>query len=86
MAGAVAFAIALPLIVISCLDYIDNPWSVLVSRANEAIEQLADELTLRAYGSRPVALIGYSLGAQVIFKALESLAARRATGLLAMCF
>lgn len=86
VAGAVAFAIALPLTVISCLDYIDNPWSVLVSRSNGAGEQLADELTLRAYGNRPVTLVGYSLGARVIFKALESLAARKATGIVADVF
>ena len=86
VAGAVAFAIALPLTVISCLDYIDNPWSVLVSRANGAGEQLADELTLRAYGNRPVTLVGYSLGARVIFKALESLAARNAIGIVSDVF
>lgn len=36
VAGAVAGAIAVPLTVVSAMDYIDNPWSVLVTRANGA--------------------------------------------------
>jgi hypothetical protein len=82
VAGAVAFAFALPLTVISCLDYIDNPWSVLLSRANAAGEALADVLVERSYGQRPVTLVGYSLGARVIFKCLESLAARGELGIV----
>ncbi|KAJ8906771.1 hypothetical protein NDN08_003258 [Rhodosorus marinus] len=86
VAGAVAAAIAFPLTVISAMDYIDNPWSVLVSRANGAGEQLADVLVERGYGKRPLTLVGYSLGARVVFKCLESLAKRGARGIVDSAF
>ncbi len=86
VAGAVAFAFALPLTVLSCLDYIDNPWSVLLSLANTAGEDLADVLVGRSYGQRPVTLFGYSIGARVIFKCLESLASRGALGIVENVF
>jgi Protein of unknown function (DUF726) len=82
VAGAVAFAFALPLTLISCMDYIDNPWSVLLSRSNAAGDELADILIERGYGQRPVTLIGYSLGARVVFKCLQALALRRAYGIV----
>lgn len=84
--GMLAASIALPLTVISCLDYVDNPWSVCISRANGAGEELADVLAARTYGRRPVTLIGYSLGARVVFKALKSLAARGAYGIVDNAF
>ncbi|CAN8063324.1 unnamed protein product [Agarophyton chilense] len=82
MAGAVAFAIAMPLTVMSCMDYVDNPWSILVSRSNGAGEELADVLVERSYGNRPVTLFAYSIGARVVFKCLESLASRKAHGIV----
>lgn len=82
VAGAVAFAFAMPLTVMSCMDYVDNPWSLLVSRSNGAGEELADVLVERSYGNRPVTLFGYSIGARVVFKCLESLASRGAYGIV----
>lgn len=86
VAGAVAFAFAIPLTVMSCMDYIDNPWSILVSRSNGAGDELADVLVERSYGNRPVSLFGYSIGARVIFKCLESLASRGALGIVDSVF
>lgn len=86
VAGAVAFAFAIPLTVMSCMDYVDNPWSVLVSRSNGAGEELADVLVERSYGNRPVTLFGYSIGARVVFKCLESLASRGALGIVDNAF
>lgn len=86
VAGAVAFAFAIPLTVMSCMDYIDNPWSVLVSRSNGAGEELADFLVERSYGNRPVTLFGYSIGARVVFKCLECLASRGALGIVDNAF
>ncbi|KAA8491899.1 putative membrane protein [Porphyridium purpureum] len=85
-AGAVAAAIAFPLTLISAMDYIDNPWSILVTRANGAGEELAAILAERTYGQRPVTLIGYSLGARVVFKCLASLAARSLHGIIDSAF
>lgn len=43
---------------------------------------LADALINRAQGERPVTLLGYSLGARVIYSCLMSLAERRAFGIV----
>jgi hypothetical protein len=61
---------------------IDNPFSVAKSRADKAGEVLADALINRAQGERPVTLIGYSLGARVIYTCLMSLAKRKEFGLV----
>ncbi|KAI1172174.1 hypothetical protein F4777DRAFT_524901 [Nemania sp. FL0916] len=61
---------------------IDNPWSVASQRAQKAGEVLADALINKAQGERPVTLIGYSLGARVIYFCLQELAKRKAFGLI----
>ncbi|QSZ36545.1 hypothetical protein DSL72_006425 [Monilinia vaccinii-corymbosi] len=61
---------------------IDNPFSVAKSRADKAGLVLADALINKAQGERPVTLIGYSLGARLIYSCLMSLAERRAFGLV----
>ncbi|KAH0289579.1 DUF726-domain-containing protein [Aureobasidium namibiae CBS 147.97] len=71
-----------PLGLLKVSRIIDNPFSVAKSRADKAGEVLADALINRAQGERPVTLVGYSLGARVIFVCLKSLAARKAFGLV----
>ncbi|KAH0155550.1 DUF726-domain-containing protein, partial [Aureobasidium melanogenum] len=71
-----------PLGLLKVSRIIDNPFSVAKSRADKAGEVLADALINRAQGERPVTLVGYSLGARVIFTCLKSLAARKAFGLV----
>ncbi|KAL9045191.1 MAG: hypothetical protein Q9214_001734 [Letrouitia sp. 1 TL-2023] len=61
---------------------VDNPFSVAKSRSDKAGEVLADALVNKAQGERPVTLIGYSLGARVIYSCLMSLAKRKAFGLV----
>jgi len=61
---------------------VDNPFSVAKSRADKAGMVLADALVNKAQGERPVTLVGYSLGARVIFTCLMNLAKRRAFGLI----
>ncbi|KAF9634067.1 putative duf726 domain-containing protein [Lasiodiplodia theobromae] len=61
---------------------IDNPFSVAKARSDLAGQVLADALINRAQGERPVTLIGYSLGARVIYSCLQSLAERKAFGLV----
>ncbi|CAM9620173.1 unnamed protein product, partial [Laminaria digitata] len=53
----------------------DDPWGVVRSRASEAGRLLAAVLLSREAGSRPVTLLGYSMGAKVVFNCLEALAA-----------
>ncbi|KAJ9608818.1 hypothetical protein H2200_006589 [Cladophialophora chaetospira] len=71
-----------PLALMKVARVIDNPFSVAKSRADKAGEVLADALINRAQGERPVTLIGYSLGARVIYTCLMSLAKRKEFGLV----
>lgn len=61
-------------------NVIDNPWSIAKDRAEKAAALLAKDLRERAFGPRPVTLIGFSLGARLIFRALEQLAEDEDTG------
>ncbi|KAF2090355.1 DUF726-domain-containing protein [Saccharata proteae CBS 121410] len=61
---------------------VDNPFSVAKARSEKAGAVLADALINKAQGERPVTLIGYSLGARVIYSCLMSLAERKAFGLI----
>lgn len=71
-----------PLALLKVSRVIDNPWSVASSRASKAGEVLADALINKAQGERPVTLIGYSLGARVIYSCMQKLAERKAFGLV----
>lgn len=71
-----------PISLLKVAKVIDNPFSVCKSRADKAGLVLADALINKAQGERPVTLIGYSLGARLIYSCLMSLAERRAFGLI----
>ncbi|KAE9988378.1 hypothetical protein EG328_011138 [Venturia inaequalis] len=71
-----------PLMILRVARIVDNPFSVAKSRSDKAGEVLADALINKAQGERPVSLIGYSLGARVIYTCLMSLADRKAFGLI----
>ena len=71
-----------PIGVVKAARVIDNPFSVAKSRADKAGEVMADALINKAQGERPVTLIGYSLGARVIYSCLMSLAKRKAFNLI----
>lgn len=55
--------------------YTDNPWMNAKSLAIKAGKVLGVLLAQRVLGSRPLTLVGYSLGSLVIFEALQHLAA-----------
>ena len=56
-------------------------WDVGLLRAEKVGHILADEIILtRSRGQRPITLVGYSLGARVIFSALQTLAQYGETG------
>eukprot|EP00795_Rhopilema_esculentum_P011499 gene11499-21716_t len=63
---AVLKSIAWPLTLISAANLIDNPWNVCTQRAKETGIHLA-------HGYRPITLIGFSLGARVIFYCLQTM-------------
>lgn len=71
-----------PLGLLKVAALIDNPFSVAKYRADKAGEVLADALINKVQGERPVTLIGYSLGARLIYSCLQRLADRKAFGLI----
>lgn len=71
-----------PAYLLSVASSIDNPFSLAKNRSEKAGKILADALINKVQGERPVTLIGYSLGARVIYSCLRTLAERRAFGLV----
>ncbi|KAI0545778.1 hypothetical protein F4679DRAFT_588240 [Xylaria curta] len=75
-------ALQLPVVLSKLAYLIDNPWAVSLDRAWAAGLILADSLIDRNLGTRPVTLVGYSLGSRVIFSCLLELARKGAYGLI----
>jgi hypothetical protein len=71
-----------PLGLLKVASVLDNPFSVAKYRADRAGEVLADALINKVQGERPVTLVGYSLGARLIYSCMSRLAERRAFGLV----
>ncbi|PSN62714.1 DUF726-domain-containing protein [Corynespora cassiicola Philippines] len=71
-----------PLGLIKAASVLDNPFSVAVARADKAGKVLARALMDGVQGKRPVTLIGYSIGARVIYSCLVELAEQNAFGLV----
>ncbi|KAF8253219.1 DUF726-domain-containing protein [Wilcoxina mikolae CBS 423.85] len=71
-----------PLALLSAANVLDNPFAVAKRRSKKAGLVLADAIINKAQGERPVTLVGYSLGARVIYTCLLSLAKRGAFGLV----
>ncbi|MCD7449411.1 hypothetical protein HAX54_052116 [Datura stramonium] len=67
-------ALALPATLLAMTDFIDSKWAIAVDRSDKAGQLLAEVLQKGLQGHRPVTLIGFSLGARVIFKCLQILA------------
>ncbi|VAI11779.1 unnamed protein product [Triticum turgidum subsp. durum] len=67
-------AFAWPATLLAATDFIDSKWSVAIDRSDKAGKMLAEVLMKGSQGNRPVTLIGFSLGARVIFKCLQELA------------
>ncbi|KAK2392607.1 hypothetical protein P8452_29485 [Trifolium repens] len=67
-------ALAWPATLVTAFDLIDSKWAIAIDRSEKAGKVLADVLLKGLQGNRPVTLVGFSLGARVIFKCLEFLA------------
>lgn len=70
--GLVA-AVALPMTLMSAANLIDTWWAVCLDRAEKAGKLLAHVLMSGAHGDRPVTLIGYSMGARLVYHCLLEL-------------
>ncbi|KAK4687619.1 hypothetical protein P7C73_g2499, partial [Tremellales sp. Uapishka_1] len=79
---ALMSALQWPMILTKLGYLIDNPWSNALDRSRAAGLVLADTLIQRHAGVRPISLIGYSLGARVVFYALVELARAKAYGIV----
>lgn len=80
--ASIMSAVMLPMGLAKVASVADNPFSVAKARSDKAGVVLADALINKVQGERPVNLIGYSLGSRVIFSCLQTLAKRRAYGLV----
>lgn len=79
---ATLWAALWPIQVLSAASNVDNPFNHASNRSRKAGQLLADALINRVQGERPVTLIGYSNGASAVHACLQSLADRRAFGLI----
>lgn len=82
IAGGLVGALAWPLWLTKLGWFIDNPWSNALDRAQSCGLILADVLMKRKLGVRPITLVGFSLGARVIFYALVELARQKKYGIV----
>ncbi|KAI0439786.1 DUF726-domain-containing protein [Xylaria telfairii] len=71
-----------PEALIKASKVMDNPWTVAMVRAEKTGLVLAEILTNKVQGERAVSLIGYGLGARVIYACLTSLSEKRAFGIV----
>jgi Protein of unknown function (DUF726) len=69
-----------PIALLKVSKIVDNPFAIAKNRADKAGLILADAIINKAQGDRPITLIGYSMGARLIYSCLMSLAERRAFG------
>jgi hypothetical protein len=79
---ATLYSMLWPLALLKVARVVDNPFSVAMRRSEKAGLVLADAVINKAQGERPVTLVGYSLGARVIYSCLTSLAERGQFGLV----
>lgn len=82
MLATLMSAMTIPLALTKLSYLIDNPWIVSQARADMAGLVLADSIIDRNLGTRPITLVGFSLGARVIFACLKELCNRGAVGLV----
>ncbi|KAI6260451.1 hypothetical protein MCOR27_002706 [Pyricularia oryzae] len=61
---------------------VDNIWGTCMVRADKTGSVLAEALMSRVQGERGVTLVGYSLGARVIYNCLMTLVERRMLGIV----
>eukprot|EP00596_Hydrurales_sp_CCMP1899_P009656 CAMPEP_0119039724 /NCGR_PEP_ID=MMETSP1177-20130426/9349_1 /TAXON_ID=2985 /ORGANISM="Ochromonas sp, Strain CCMP1899" /LENGTH=1234 /DNA_ID=CAMNT_0007003937 /DNA_START=150 /DNA_END=3854 /DNA_ORIENTATION=+ len=71
---AMSAAVVIPSICLSLTNMVFSLWAAAIARADQAGIVLARALAERPAGSPPVTLVGYSLGARVIFSCLQELA------------
>lgn len=77
--SGIVTALTWPASLLTIANVIDNPWGVCLSRSAEVGKHLAQVLLSRQQGRRPVTLVGFSLGARVIYFCLQELLQEKGT-------
>ncbi|XP_053137228.1 transmembrane and coiled-coil domain-containing protein 4 [Hemicordylus capensis] len=72
--SGIVTALTWPASLLTVASVIDNPWGVCLHRSAEVGKHLAQILLKRQQGKRPVTLVGFSLGARVIYFCLQEMA------------
>ena len=72
----------LPLGILKAASVVDNPFNVALARSDKAGAVLAQVLMAKAQGERPVSLVGFGLGARVVWECCKELARQNAFGLV----
>lgn len=73
-------ALFLPALVVKAFGAVDGIWAVVLDRAQKSGVLLAHVLMSCCHGGRPVTLVGYSMGARLVYYCLQELAAYNAMG------
>ena len=75
IAGLAVFmsAFVWPLAILKIGDLIQNPWTIATNKANKAGKILANLLIQGYFGRRPITLVSFSVGCNVIFECLKEL-------------
>jgi len=71
--AAILSAVALPIALVNAAHMIDGTWTLAIERADEAGAELARCLLESEAGHRPVTLVGFSMGARLIYSCLKEL-------------
>ncbi|KAJ3274251.1 hypothetical protein HDV01_003324 [Terramyces sp. JEL0728] len=71
-----------PMWLIKLTYLVDNPWGNALTKAEKAGRLLADTLIGQVQNNRPVTLVGFSLGARLIYFCLLELAKKEAFGII----
>ena len=68
--AGIAAAVTWPALLLKSSQFIDSPWALAEARADDAGDALARALLDRRQGTRPVTLIGYSIGTFIFITVL----------------
>ncbi|TMW62604.1 hypothetical protein Poli38472_005222 [Pythium oligandrum] len=71
--AALFAAVAIPRTLLSAANMIDNVWVLMMNNSDESGKILAEALRRREQGLRPVTLVGYGMGARLLFSCLKEL-------------
>ena len=73
VAATLILAAIIPTAIYNVVNNLDDDWTLVIQRSDEAGKELARCLLSSSAGRRPVTLVGYSFGARAIYSCLREL-------------